>query len=48
MKIATSPNTSHPASLNASTTSNEDVLCGYNSKSFDATGIKRMGKKYKS
>lgn len=30
------------------TTSNEDVLCGYNSKSFDATGIKRMGKKYKS
>lgn len=29
-------------------TSDQDVLCGYNSKSFDATGIKRMGKKYKS
>ena len=30
------------------TTSEIDVLCGYNSKSFDATGIKRMGRKYNS
>lgn len=28
-------------------TSEEDILCGYNSKSFDSTGIKRMGKKHK-
>lgn len=27
--------------------SDDDVFSGYNSKSFDATGIKRMGKKYK-
>lgn len=27
--------------------SDDDILCGYNSKSFDATGIKRMGRKYR-